>query len=217
MGTLVKKKSTFCTRWRSCYSNGWRIPIVVDSERDGAHRESSFFTTFSICAIRAKFTAEWIKNSRGGEKVEDPFQAAERENQNLLVLAEWGGTKLCTQRVTRQWMHESGLFRSLLLEQYSTLASWLKIAPWIEAFPLTTDTRTIVALVINRQRTHRGRPAAEMSVCSWGYLEDNKPLPWCHQVAGNRRGGKTVSKCRADWKTGEECGVWQGLKGLWSC
>lgn len=171
---------TFCTFWGSSYTEGRSIPIVDESEWDGAHCDSSFFTAFWIHAIRTKFTAARIKNSRGKkgkEKlVEDPLQS-KRENQKLLVLAQsGGGAKPLTQRVTRQWMHESGLFRSPLLELYSTLASWLKIALWIEAFPMTTDTLTIVAGLINRQCAQRSWPAAEMSVCSRGNEGDNKPL-----------------------------------------
>lgn len=49
---------------------------------------------------------------------------------------------------------------------------------------------TIVALVINRQRTHRGRPAAEMSACSRGYQEDNSRLWRSYQVVDSRCGGE---------------------------
>lgn len=107
-----------------------------------------------------------------------------RKPEIIGACAEWGGTKPSTQRVTRQWMHESGLFRSPLLELYSTLASWQKIAPWMEAPP--PRPLTIVALVINRQRTHRGRPAAEMSACSRGYQEDNSRLWRSYQVVDRK-------------------------------
>lgn len=61
---------------------------------------------FRIHAIRAKFTADRIKNSTEGRRekknlVEDSFQTAKkkRESQKLLVLAQNGeGQSLSTQR-----------------------------------------------------------------------------------------------------------------------
>ena len=75
------------------------------------------------------FMQSKLNSSSKKKTVEDPFQAAKRENQNLLVPEQKREGQSVPYRGSRQWMHESGLFRSLLLELYSTLASWLKIAP----------------------------------------------------------------------------------------
>lgn len=124
----------FFTFWGSSYVEGRRFPIEVIIWVGWG----SFFTAFCIIAIRAKFTADWSKNSRVARRkkkkiVEDSSMLCKKRKPEVIgACIKRGGTKPAAQRVTRQWMHESGLFRPPLLELYSTLASWQKIALWIE-------------------------------------------------------------------------------------
>lgn len=158
---------------------------------------------FRIHAIRANFTADRIKNSTEGRrekktlsKTHSRLQKKKEKARNYWCLRRMGRDKAFLHRgVTRQWMHESGLFRSPLLELYSTLASWQKNSPvnrGVPPWPLT-----IVALVINRQQ--RGWPAA-------GRWRGQQSLSGGPVKRWTGRGNWVKTQDRL-WRQWEEC-VW---------
>lgn len=208
----LQSNVTFCTDWGSNYIEGGRIPIVVRVWV--AHRDSSFFPALCSYAIRAKFTAEWIKNSREARRKnnlpETCFRLCKKEKtRNYWCLRRMGRDKALYNteghKTMGAWVRVIQVSIARAVQCFSFMA---KIALWIEAFP--PWPLTIVALVINRQRAQRGWPAAEMTVCSQGNEEENSPLWWSDQVAESRWRGKSGSEY---WRTGEECRAWpSGLR-----
>ena len=107
---------------------GGEFPFWYKSEVDGTLRDGSFASTPS--ELNLLLTGLKIaQREEEGKKKKKKKNLDEEKARNYWCLRRMGRDKAFLHRgVTRQWMHESGLFRSPLLELYSTLASWQKIA-----------------------------------------------------------------------------------------
>lgn len=100
-----------------------------------------------FCAFffKTKFTAGWNKTgkeARGKKQLKTHFRLQKEKTRTYWCLCGVGRDKAFHTWVSRDNGCMSQGYSGLLLELYSTLASWLKIAPWIEGAPslsLTTN------------------------------------------------------------------------------